>query len=630
MTPSEILKEYWGYSSFRPLQEEIIKSVLEGDDTMALLPTGGGKSICFQVPAMMKDGVCIVVSPLISLMKDQVKRLTDLGIPASCLVSGMNRYERENVLNKCVYGNMKLLYVSPERLKSQAFIAHLRQMTVSLIVVDEAHCISQWGYDFRPPYLEIANIRQYHPHIPILALTATATPRVVEDIKQRLQFRNGNLFQSSFGRPNVDFMVFKEEDKIGRLFRIISKVQGCGIIYVRNRKKTQEVASQLSEMGISAVAYHAGLSNEERDVRQQIWMAGKCRVVVATNAFGMGIDKPDVRFVIHLDIPDSPEAYYQEAGRAGRDGLKSYAVLLYSNSDLEHLDFMFEQDYPSIQYIKNAYRAICNYYQIPVGSGMDQQFTLDLEGICSTYGFQIYPFFSAIRFLEKEGLLIFPTRNETTSRLYVPINREELYRFQVGNRRYADLLKIILRLHGGLFTEFVHISEREIAKRCYIQEEDVVKALKKLDDMHIVAYQPKSKKPQIIFSSPRVDVSSLYLSDTNYKLLKERAWERIRAMRQYVESTENCRSRMLLEYFGEKSNDCGRCDVCRVNNSAQRKDLSRAICDLLSEKPMTMKELVVSMPELSEKDLVKVVRGLLDSRVLEVGQDLRISCKSSS
>lgn len=629
MTPKEILKQYWGYDDFRPLQEDIIRSVLDGNDTLALLPTGGGKSICFQVPAMAKEGVCLVVSPLVSLMKDQVKRLQDVGIPAACLVSGLNMYEREIILNQCVYGRTKILYVSPERLKSQTFLAHLRQMKVSMIVVDEAHCISQWGYDFRPPYLEVASIRMYHPNVPVLALTATATPTVVEDIQIRLQFRRGRIFQTGFGRPNVEFMVFFEEDKMGRLLRIIQKVGGPGIVYVRNRRKTQEIAAQLIQQGISAVAYHAGLSNNERDLRQQKWMKGQSQVVVATNAFGMGIDKPDVRYVVHLDIPDSPEAYFQEAGRAGRDGKRSYAVLLYNHSDLDGLDVKFEQDYPSIQYIKNVYRAICNYYQIPVGAGQDLQYTLELDTICRTYSFQIYPFFSALRFLEKEGLLMIPTRNETESRLYVPISREDLYRFQVENRRFGELLKIILRMYGGLFTDFVYISEREIGRRCYIPEEDVVRALAKLDSMQIVSYRPKTENPQIVFSSPRVDVSDLYISDTNYKILKDNARVRLEAIKAYVTEQNRCRSVMLLDYFGEASSNCGHCDFCRTQTGAQV-DLVGKIMSLLKERPMTMKELASSIQCVPNSELVSVVRDLMDKRLIMSDQDLRMRCNSSS
>ena len=414
----ELLKKYWGYDTFRPLQEEIIDSVLQGYDTLALLPTGGGKSLCYQLPAMALDGICLVVSPLISLMKDQVQQLHNRGIRAACLVSGITGIEQEIIFNNCIHGKTKLLYVSPERLCQRVFVEHLRQMKVSLIAVDEAHCISQWGYDFRPSYLDVAKIRVYHPGIPVIALTATATPTVAEDIRQQLMFSSqSRLFQSSFQRQNLAYMVFYEEDKLGRMLRISQKVGGSGIIYVRNRRRTRELAEYLVGNGITAGYYHAGLEPKERDTAQKRWMAGETKVMVATNAFGMGIDKPDVRFIVHMDIPSSPEAYYQEAGRAGRDGGKSYAVLLYNNNDWETLQHNFETSFPPRQHIANIYRAICNYYQLPVGSGCDCQFDFDFETLCDTYHFNVLEFFSACRFLEREGLLTLPERDMAESRI---------------------------------------------------------------------------------------------------------------------------------------------------------------------------------------------------------------------
>ncbi|MBP5759067.1 MAG: ATP-dependent DNA helicase RecQ, partial [Bacteroidales bacterium] len=416
MTIHEILKKYWGYDKFRPLQEDIINSVLEGYDTLALLPTGGGKSICFQVPAMALDGICIVVSPLIALMKDQVLHLKEKGIKAEALVSGVSLRDSERILNNCLYGEMKFLYVSPERLKNRAFLEAFKQMKIGLIAIDEAHCISQWGYDFRPPYLEIAKIRAFHPKTVTMALTATATPAVVADIQDKLAFgKKRNVFQKSFYRDNLTYMAFYEEDKYGRMLRIMAAVKGSGIVYVRNRRRTQEIAEFLTSKGIRASYYHAGLKTEDRDARQKKWMDGETPVIVATNAFGMGIDKPDVRYVIHLDLPDSPEAYFQEAGRGGRDEKQAYAIILYNNSDIDQLRQNFATSYPPLQYIRNAYRAVCNFHQIPEGSGLNQKFNFDPIAICDNYGFQVIPFYNALRFLEKEGLLSLPERQETTS-----------------------------------------------------------------------------------------------------------------------------------------------------------------------------------------------------------------------
>ena len=516
----DILKKYWGFNSFRPLQEEIIDSLLQGCDTLALLPTGGGKSICYQLPALMLDGLCLVVSPLISLMKDQVQHLRDRGIKAACLVSGTTGIEQEIVYNNCIHGKIKILYVSPERLKQQSFIEHFRQMNVSFLAVDEAHCISQWGYDFRPSYLEIAKIRAYHPHIPILALTATATPFVADDIQRQLMFAStSRRYQSSFHRRNLAYMVFHEENKMGRLLRIAHNVGGSGIIYVRNRRRTHEIANQLVANGIRATYYHAGLEPKERDSAQRRWMQGEVNVIVATNAFGMGIDKPDVRFVVHLDIPSSIEAYFQEAGRAGRDGNKAYAVLLYNDSDLDTLQQNYEHNYPSLKQITNIYRAICNYYQIPVGSGTDCQFDFNYEALCNTYRFNLLEFFSATRMLEKEGLITIPDIDESQSRIYIPLSREEVYRFQVNQPRYSDLMTLLLRMYGGLFTEFVPISEQALARKLYYDPQQIRKMLLHMDALKSIVYRPKQTKPQIVFTSPRIDVNHLYLNESNYSEL---------------------------------------------------------------------------------------------------------------
>ena len=624
----EILKRYWGHEAFRPLQEEVIDSVMQGNDTLVLMPTGGGKSLCYQIPAMAMEGICLVVSPLISLMKDQVQQLNDRGIKATCLISGTTGIEQEIIFNNCIHGNVKLLYVSPERLRQRVFIEHFRQMKVSMIAVDEAHCISQWGYDFRPSYLEIARIRVYFPLVPIVALTATATPEVVEDIQRQLMFRpQRHVFQTSFCRKNLAYMVFHEMDKEGRMLRVISRIGGCGIVYVRNRRRTREMADYLTHNGITAAYYHAGLEPRERDVAQGRWMRGEVKVMVATNAFGMGIDKRDVRFVIHLDIPSSIEAYFQEAGRAGRDGQKSFAVLLYNEKDLETLQQNFEMSFPTRQKIANTYRAICNYYQLPIGSGENCQFDFDLEGLCNTYNLKVLELFSATRFLEREGLLTLPDREESESRVFVPISREELYKFQVEQPKYSDLLLLLLRMYGGLFTDFVPISERTIARRMFMDEEVVRKLLLHMDALKVIVYKPKSKRPQIVFSAPRIDAKDLYLSDVNYRELKEHAEQRKEAIRNYVTSQEGCRSQMLLSYFGEREAEaCGICDLCITANGRSEKRLLRdQILEQLKIRPMRSDELMGTLSERDEENVKKVLRELVDEGAVSVNEALEFT-----
>lgn len=631
MTPREILEKYWHYDHFRPLQEEIIDSVLAGKDTLALLPTGGGKSLCYQIPALATDGICLVISPLIALMKDQVRMLTEKHIKAKYLVSGMSHREIEIILNNCIHHDVKLLYVSPERLQSRLFIDHLRQMKVNLIAVDEAHCISQWGYDFRPPYCEIARIRQYLPNVPVIALTATATPEVVDDIRQRLEFRNGNVFRSSHLRPSLSYSVFQEDDKVGKMMRIINNVGGSGIVYVRNRRRTLELSRLLNDNNIPAAAYHAGIPIKERDQRQKEWQKSPNGVMVATNAFGMGIDKPDVRFIIHYDLPESPEAYFQEAGRAGRDGRKAYAVLLYQQSDINRLRESLETDFPAPNYIRNVYRAICNYYQIPVGSGQDSQYDFDLEKVCNSYGLNAYMVFRSLTFLEREGLICLPDHNELQSRLYITIGKEELYRFQLAHRDIGDMLTAILRLYGGLFTDFTPISESVIAQRCGKTETQVYNMLKELNRLQIAEFRPKTIKPQIIFTSPRIDIKDIYVSDRNYKDLKNAAEKRREAMIAYAENNSECRSRQLLRYFGEtQSCDCGVCDVCIAKKKTSRNRLDDEIIYILAASPLTIKQLSQRLPKIAKDELTSTVRRLLDRGVLQTNQDLQLSCRNSS
>ena len=625
----EVLKKYWGYDSFRSLQAEIIDSLLQGCDTLALMPTGGGKSICYQVPALMLDGICLVVSPLIALMKDQVQQLQNRGIKAACLISGTTGIEQEIVYNKCIHGSIKLLYVSPERLKQQVFIEHFRQMRVSFIAIDEAHCISQWGYDFRPSYLEIAKIRAYHPKIPMLALTATATPQVADDIRRQLMFTaTSRLFKSSFQRPNLAYMVFREEDKMGRLLRIAYNVGGSGIIYVRNRRRTHEIADRLVANGISATYYHAGLEPKERDIAQRRWTQGEVRAIVATNAFGMGIDKPDVRYVVHMDIPTSIEAYFQEAGRAGRDGNKAYAVLLYNDDDLDTLQCNFESNYPTRKQIANIYRAICNYYQLPIGSGTDCQFDFDFEALCSTYRFNVMEFFSATRFLEKEGLLSLPELDESQSRLYIPLSREDVYRFQVEQPRYSDLMALLLRMYGGLFSDFTPISEQVLARRLYLDPQQIRNMLLHMDALKAIIYRPRHLKPQIIFTSPRIDANDLYLTESNYTELKQQAAKRMEAIRRYVLSAEDCRSTMLLHYFGEtEAAPCGSCDYCLQHKKTVSSDdtaaLKARILQLIKGKPCRAEELIEQVGNIDEEHIRHMLRELVDQRLVTINKSLQ-------
>lgn len=628
----ELLKRYWGYDSFRPLQEEIIDSVLLGNDTLALLPTGSGKSLCYQLPALLLNGLCIVVSPLISLMKDQVQQLNNRGIKAACIVSSSRNAEQAIILNHCIYGEIKLLYVSPERLKQRVFIEHFRQMKVSMLAVDEAHCISQWGYDFRPSYLEIAKIRAFHPSIPIIALTASATPLVVKDIQQQLMFSSHKrVLQSSFQRQNLAYMVFREEDKLGRLLRIIRNLGGSGIVYVRNRRRTREIAEQLIANGTSACYYHAGMETKERDIAQKRWMGDSVNVIVATNAFGMGIDKPDVRFVVHMDIPSSPEAYFQEAGRAGRDGKKSYAVLLYNDSDIAMLEHNLETSFPTHQLISNIYRAICNYYQLPIGSGDGCQFDFDLEGLCQTYNFNALEFYSACRFLEREGLIALPDREEAESKVYIPLSRDEVYRFQVSQPRYSDLMELMMRSYGGLFTEFTPISERMLGRCLNFDQKQITNMLLHMDALKAIMYKPKSDKPQITFTSPCIDARNLCLSDSNYNQLKQNAYEKAEAIKKYVLSDNSCRSQLLLAYFGETESEfCHICDFCIQQKKKQSsikewqsKETRERLLQLIAKAPQRAEKLIEQLGDMDEEQVIEQLRLIVEERLVGINENLQ-------
>ena len=628
MPIKSILLKYWGHSNFRPLQEEIINSVLEGKDTLALLPTGGGKSICFQVPALHLPGICVVITPLISLMKDQVENLKKRGIKAGAIYSGMHPNEIEIILNNSVYGDLKFLYVSPERLESATFKEHFKKMKLNLIAVDEAHCVSQWGYDFRPPYLKIAEIRSLVGNVPLLALTATATPEVVDDIQEKLSFKKKNLFQYSFERKNLTYYVIKSEDKFARTLRIINKMNGCGIIYVRSRRKTVEIADFLTKNRVSSAYYHAGLDIAIRTQAQNAWMNGQKKVIVATNAFGMGIDKANVRFVIHLDLPDTLEAYFQEAGRAGRDGASAMAILLHNIADLHALDDNFQTSYPEQSYIKNVYNALGNYCQIPVGGGKDVSFEFDLKTFCNQYNFNQISTYSALKFLEKDGYIHLSEDLNQPSKVFINISKEDLYRFQIENPSYDNFIKTLLRSYGGIFTDFIKINEAELGKRLNSDVDKITQLLKLLHKNNIITYIPKNIKPYIIFTTERINTIDIFISKENYELRKENALKRIEEVKFYASSKSRCRSQLLLEYFGEKdSKRCGTCDVCLNRNKIELSEFEfdnilNQIKPLLKIKELYIEE-IVSQIDADEDKVIKVIQWLIENDKIKASEDLK-------
>jgi len=633
LSPSihQILTKYWGYTSFRPLQEEIIQSVLKGEDTLALLPTGGGKSLCYQVPALAMDGMCLVISPLISLMKDQVDSLKNKGIAAAAVHSGMHPDEQERVLSNARFGAIKLLYISPERLATERIRELLRKTKINLLAVDEAHCVSQWGYDFRPPYLKIAEIRPFIPGTPLLALTATATPKVVKDIQEKLQFRREHLLRKSFERKNLTYVVFKEEDKPGRLLKILNNVRGSGIIYVRNRRETKLIAEFLKKNGISADYYHAGLIQKVRDQKQNSWIGEKVRIMVATNAFGMGIDKANVRVVVHMDLPECVESYFQEAGRAGRDEKQAYAVLLYENADLLEAKKNLEQTFPELGMIRSVYQALGNYFQIPVGSGKDSRFDMDLAAFASEYKFQTVIAYNSLKFLEKEGYIMLSDAVHRPSRIFVKADKETLYRFQVENEFYDLLLKTILRSYTGVLTEFVGFSEAELARRAGISTEDLVKHLKRLEKLKLIDYTPASDKPQLVYLDDRLDGKDIRISPVYYQDRLKEAGQRLEAMIHYAGLSNKCRSQQLLGYFGEKtSKRCGRCDVCIERNKLGLNEMEfdgvlKLIKPVLKSGGADIGSLVAAASGFHEDKVVLVVRWLMDNGKLEKDGDGKYS-----
>jgi ATP-dependent DNA helicase RecQ len=620
--PIDILRQFWGFDNFRPLQEDIIQSALDGKDTLALLPTGGGKSLCFQVPAMCKEGICLVISPLIALMKDQVFHLRQKNIPAEAIFSGMRYQDIDRILDNCVYGDTKLLYISPERLKTELFLERLKKMNVNLIAIDEAHCISQWGYDFRPAYLEIALIRELLPEVPLIALTATATPKVVEDIQQKLNFKKENVFQKSFVRDNLAYVVLHENQKEKKLLEILTNVKGSGVVYVRSRRRTKDVALLLQQKGIAADFYHGGLPGDERSKKQEAWIRNENRIMVCTNAFGMGIDKSDVRSVVHLDVPDSPEAYFQEAGRGGRDGKKAFSVMLYKKEDGESLQHFFNQSFPPIKTIKQVYQALGSFFQLATGGGAGQSFDFDIVDFCKKFNLKAIPTYSSLKILAQSGWLVLSESIFLPSSLTIKVSKEKLYDYQLKNKDLDTLIKAILRSTEGAFHHFVSINENNIALFLKLDYNLLIANLHKLHKEGIIIYNPKKDSPQIIFLEDRVTIANLTIDQKLYEFRKNRQQERVKKMISYAEDVV-CRQRQLLEYFGEdNSNNCTICDVCLGRNKTEisKEDYLRykeKIKKLLEEDAMSLENLVQAFAPKHQKKVLVVMETLADEGFVE-------------
>ena len=581
----EILRTYWGYPDFRGIQRDIIESIACGKDTLGLMPTGGGKSITFQVPALAQKGVCIVVTPLIALMKDQVQHLKERGILAEAIYTGLSRSEIIKILENCIFGDIKFLYVSPERLASEIFQTKLRHIKVSFITVDEAHCISQWGYDFRPSYLEISKIRELKPEAPILALTATATPSVVDDIQQQLHFAKPNVYKMSFARKNLAYVVRETADKTQEMLHILKCTQGSAIIYVRSRKRTKEIAQLLNQQNISATYYHAGLEPDVKDCRQKEWQADETRVMVATNAFGMGIDKPDVRMVIHIDCPDSLEAYFQEAGRAGRDGLKAYAVLLYNTGDDHKLQKRIADNFPEKEYIKDVYEHLAYFFQVAVGSGMGSTFMFDIAKFCFTYKFFPTQVDAALRLLERSGYIHYEDNPDGKPRVKFNISRNDLYLLENLSPKEEAVITALLRNYGGLFTDYGYIDDSLVERVSELNKQQVYLVLKNLSARHIISFIPRRKDPYITYTQNRVDGCKVIIPTLVWEVRKEQFTKHIESILNYAKNDKVCRSRQLLYYFGEETSTkdcCGICDVC-ANNRVDKKHAAADILALLED-----------------------------------------------
>lgn len=628
-----ILQEYWGYNEFRGIQQDIIESIGSGHDTLGLMPTGGGKSITFQVPALAREGICLVVTPLIALMKDQVQNLRKRGIKATAVYSGMRREEITIALENCIFGNYKFLYISPERLMTRLFLSKFRAMPVNLITVDESHCISQWGYDFRPAYLHIADIRTYHPDVPVLALTATATPEVVKDIQDKLHFRDGRVFQMSYERTNLAYIVRPCDNKIEELVSILRKTQGSCIVYVRSRQRAKETAAQLHETGFTAHFFHAGLSNEEKDTLQKNFHENQFRVMVATNAFGMGIDKPDVRLVVHIDLPNSVEAYFQEAGRAGRDGHKSYAVILYSRSDKITLQKRITDTFPDREYIREVYEKLSSYLQIAMGYGQGRLLEFDLETFCRNFKFFPLPAEGALKLLTQAGYIEYTEEQDHLSRVHFLLNREELYLVRELRPETEAVLQMLLRSYTGLFSDFVFIHERSLGIRLGMTAAQIYEHLLLLAKRHVIEYIPRKKTPYILYTRDREEKDYLRIDRSIYEVRKKLYEKRIEAMLEYVTREETCRSRMLLLYFGEKNeHNCGQCDVCVARKKKALKperfdEIARLVKETLSQESLTPSQLQQRL-HLENELLSQVLTFLLNENEIFIRDGLLSSSQT--
>lgn len=624
MAPAQVLRKYWGYEHFRSPQAAIIQAVLDGNDTLALLPTGGGKSICFQVPALLQPGICIVVSPLIALMKDQVYNLVKRNIPAKAIFSGMSPREIDITLDNCVHGQAKFLYVSPERLKTDLFLARLKRMEVNLLAIDEAHCISQWGYDFRPPYLDIAEIRPIidavaGKPVPVLALTASATPRVQQDIMDKLQFRQGQRFTKSFARDNLSYLVYPEDNKPGKLVEIFSRIEGTGLVYVRNRRKTKQVAEWLQKAGIAADHYHAGLEPALRNRKQENWIQGKTRVMVCTNAFGMGIDKPDVRAVIHIDIPDSIEAYYQEAGRAGRDGKRAYVAILHDPGNTDDLQRNVERKFPDLKFVRKVYQALCDYYQLAVGSGEGYTFDFDVGDYCRTYRLPVGDTYRALQLLESEGLVLATDAVYLSPRVKVTATRQQLYELEVANRRLDPLIKMILRSYEGAFDHYVKVNEQQIAQVLHLTVQELRTFLKELQQKGFIHYEPYKDKPQLVFLRPRQDTRHFMGIDTQRLSHRKKIYtQQVKSVLKYVFNRHQCRQQLITRYFGETGVPaCGQCDVCKGKTSTgvdlpAFQVIQAAVVQALAEGPVALTTLSEQLPDYAPEQITPVLRWMTD------------------